>query len=132
MSETNVAAAKRIYEARNRRDIDAVLAECDPDVEWHPHLATLSGRPIRGHEGIREYMASLREEWKSFRHQPERFFDAGDRVVAFLHTYARGRASGVAVDLPVAHVLTFKGGRCSEFVTYGDRAEALRVAGVEE
>jgi ketosteroid isomerase-like protein len=117
MSQSNVAAAKRIYESRNRGDIDAVLAECDPDVEWQPHLATLSGQPIRGRDGVREYMASLQEDWESFRHEPERFFDAG--------------ASGVDVDLPVAHVLTFKRGRCSAFVTYSDRAEALRIAGVE-
>jgi hypothetical protein len=48
----------------------------------------------------------------------------------FLHTYARGRASGVDVDVPVAHVLTFKRGKCSCFVSYHDRPEALRVAGL--
>jgi hypothetical protein len=33
MSGTNAAAAKRIYEARNRRDIEAAPAECDPGVK---------------------------------------------------------------------------------------------------
>jgi len=132
MSQENVDIAKRIYEARNRGDIDAVLAECDPDVTWHPHLATLGGHPIRGHNEVRAYMASLREDWQSFRHEPEEFFDAGDKVVAFLHTYARGRGSGVDVEVPVAHVLTFEGGKCLGYVSYHDRAEALRVAGLEE
>jgi ketosteroid isomerase-like protein len=132
MSQSNVAAAKRLYEARNRGDVDAVLAECDPDVEWHPHLATLSRQAIRGHDGVRRYMASLREDWESFRHEPERFFDAGDKVVVFLHTFARGRASGVDVEVPVAHVLTFERGRCLSFVSYHDRAQALKVAGLEE
>ena len=58
--------------------------------------------------------------------------DAGDKVVVFLHAYARGRGSGVDVDVPVAHVLTFERGRCSEFVSYYDRAEALRSAGLEK
>ena len=132
MSRENVAAAKRIYEARNRGDVDAVLAEFDPDVTWQPHLATLSGHSIRGHDGVRAYMASLREDWQSFRHEPKEFFDAGDKVVAFLHTYARGRGSGVDVEVPVAHVLTFEGGTCLGYVSYHDRAEALRVAGLEE
>ena len=132
MSPENVAAAKRIYESRNRGDVDAVLAECDPDVEWHPHLATVRRQPIRGHDAVREYMASLREDWESFRHEPERFFDAGDKVVVFLHTYARGRSSGVDVEVPVAHVLTFNRGKCLGYVSYHDRAEALRVAGVKE
>ena len=130
MSRENVAAAKRIYEARNRGDVDAVLAECHPDVIWHPHLATLGGRPIEGHEGVRAYMASLQEDWVGFRHEPEEFFDAGDKVVAFLHTYARGRGSGVDVEVPVGHVLTFEDGKCTGYVSYHDREEAIRAAGL--
>ena len=132
MSQENVAAAKRIYEARNRGDVDAVLAECDPDVVWNPHLATLGGQPIRGHDEVRAYMASLREDWEGFRHEPEQFFDAGDKVVAFLHTYARGRGSGVDVEVPVAHVLSFENGRCLGYVSYHDRAKALEAAGISE
>jgi len=133
MSRANIATAKRIYKARNRGDVDAVLAECDPDVTWHPHLATLGGNPIRGHDEIRAYMASLQEDWVGFRHEPEKFIDAGDNtVVAFLNTYARGPGSGVNVEVPVAHVLTFKEGKCMGYVSYHDREEALRVAGVKE
>lgn len=131
MSRANVAAAKRIYEARNRGDVEAVLAECHPEVTWHPHLATLGGNPIRGHDGVREYMASLQEDWVGFRHEPEEFIDAGDKVVALLHTYARGRGSGVDVEVPVAHVLTFEGGKCTGYVSYHDRAEALKIAGLK-
>jgi ketosteroid isomerase-like protein len=130
MSRENVAIAKRIYEARNRGDVDAVLAECAPDVTWRPHLATLGTQPIRGHDEIRAYMVSLREDWQSFRHEPEEFFDAGDQVVAFLQTYAKGRGSGVDVEVAVAHVLSFEEGKCLGYVSYHDREEALRVAGV--
>jgi ketosteroid isomerase-like protein len=130
MSRSNVTAAKRIYESRNRGDVDAVLAECDPDVEWHPHLATLGGQPVQGHDGVREYLASLQDEWECFRHEPQRFFDAGDKVVVFLQIYARGRASGVDVEVPVVHVLTFERGKCLVFVSYHDRAEALETAGI--
>jgi uncharacterized protein len=132
MSRANVAAAKRIYEARNRGDVEAVLAEFDPEATWHPHLATLGGIPIRGHDAIREYMASLQEDWIGFRHEPEEFIDAGDKVVALLQTYARGHESGVDVEMPVAHVLTFKGEKCTGYVSYGDRAKALRVAGLKK
>jgi ketosteroid isomerase-like protein len=131
MSEENVAAARRIYEARNRWDVEAVLAECDPDVEWRPHLATLGGQPIRGHDGVRAYLASLREDWELFRHEPKQFFDGGNQVVAFLDTFARGRGSGVDVEVPVAHVLTFRDGKCLGYVSYHDRAEALKAAGLE-
>ena len=132
MSQANVTAAQRIYEARNRGDVDAVLAECHPDVTWHPHLATLGGKPIRGHDEVRAYMASLQEDWIGFRHEPEEFIDAGqDTVVALLITYAQGRGSGVDVVVPVAHVITFKDGKCMGYMSYHDREHALRIAGVK-
>jgi ketosteroid isomerase-like protein len=77
-------------------------------------------------------MASLQEDWRGFRHEPLEFFDAGDQVVAFLDTYAQGPGSGIDVEVPVAHVLTFENGKCLGYVSYHDRAEALRVAGLEE
>ena len=131
MSEENVAAARRIYEARSRGGVDAVIAECDPEVEWHPHLSSLGGQPVRGHAGVREYLASLGDEWEEFRQEPEEFFDAGDQVVAFLQAHARGRGSGVQLEVPVAHVLTFEHGKCVRSVTYMDRAKALESAGLD-
>ena len=131
MSRQNVAAAKRIYEARNRGDVDAVLAEFDSGATWEPHLATLGGRPIRGHDEIRSYLKSLQVDWVGFRHEPEEFFDAGDKVVAFLNTYAQGSGSGADVYMAVAHVLRFTDGKCVGYVSYGDREEAMRVAGLE-
>jgi ketosteroid isomerase-like protein len=122
--------AERIYAARLRGDVDALLAELDPDVEWHPHLATLGGRAVRGHDGVREYLASLAEEWDDFRQEIEQVLDAGDEVVVFLNTYGRGRASGVEIELQVAHVLQFEDGKCVKSVTYLDRAEALNAAGL--
>src|SRR5215211_7619782 len=79
MSADHIAVAKRMYDARNRGDVEAVLAECDPDVEWHPHLATLGGKPILGLAGLREYLASLKQDWEFFHHEPEEFFDLGDK-----------------------------------------------------
>jgi ketosteroid isomerase-like protein len=130
VSQNNVETARRLYEARNRGDVEAVIATCHPEVEWHPHLSSLGGQPVKGHAGVRRYLTSLADEWERFRHEPEEFFDAGDRVVAFLHTYAVGRGSGVEVDVPVAHLLTFEDGRCIKSVSYLDRETALEAAGL--
>jgi uncharacterized protein len=132
MSQENVEAARRLYDARNRRDVEAVIAECHPQVEWHPHLSSLAGQPVHGHAGVRRYLTSLGEEWEEFRQEPEDFFDAGEAVVAFLRTYARGRGSGVEIDMPVAHVITFEGGSCIKSVSYLERSEALEAAGLRE
>lgn len=130
VSQANVEAAERIYAARLRGDIEALLAELDPDVEWRPHLAALGGQSIRGHAAVRDYLASLDQEWEDFRQEVEQLFDAGDEVVVFLNTYSRGRASGVELQPRVAHVLRFRDERCVKCVTYLDRGEALRAAGL--
>ena len=132
MSADHIVVAKRLYDARNRGDVEAVLVECDPDVEWHPHLATLGGKPIFGREGVREYLASLKQDWESFQHDPEEFLDVGDKVVAFLHVFGRGKSSGAHVDVRVGHVLTFRNGKVLRFVTYLDRGEALKAAEEEQ
>jgi len=132
VSRANVEAAERIYAARLRGDVDALLAELHPDVEWRPHLSSLGGGYVRGHAGVRDYLASLAEEWDDFRQERERLVDAGDKVVALLNTYGRGRASGVELRARVAHVLSFKHGKCVESVTYLDRAEALSAAGLRQ
>jgi ketosteroid isomerase-like protein len=131
MSADQIAVAKRMYAARNQGQVDAVLAECDPDVEWHPHLATLGGKPIFGHAGVREYMGSLTEDWEYFHHEPEEFFGVGDKVVAFVHASARGKSSGIELDVPVGHVFSFREGKVLRFVTYLDRGEAMRAAEAE-
>ena len=54
MSQENVQAAERAIDAVNRRDIEAVLEELDPEVEWHPMIQVLLGGEetmYRGHEG---------------------------------------------------------------------------------
>ena len=45
MSQENVETVRRAYEAWNADDLDAFLAELDPEVEWHPSIEpALGGR----------------------------------------------------------------------------------------
>jgi hypothetical protein len=64
MSQENVEAFKRTIEAANRQDVEALLEEVDPEVEWpHPafHVA-LGGEATvyRGHEGVRKVFQDLK------------------------------------------------------------------------
>ena len=57
MSAENAELLRRAVEAYNRRDIEALVAELDPEVEWHPALpGPLEGAATiyRGHDGIAE------------------------------------------------------------------------------
>ena len=74
----------------------------------------------------------LREAWSEWRFVPERFFDAGDRVLVFVHVVAVGRESGVPIDLETAHLWTIRDGRAKSMRVYRDRSEALEAAGLRE
>jgi ketosteroid isomerase-like protein len=73
----------------------------------------------------------LREAWSESRFEPERFIDAGDRVVVFQRVVATGRLSGAPIELTSTQVVTVRHGRMTESGVYRDRSEALRAAGLE-
>lgn len=51
--------------------------------------------------------------------------EADDRAVALVHVTARGRGSGVDVDLRPAHVWSFQGDMPTAVVVVPDREQAL-------
>ena len=54
MSQEDVESVKRFLDAYNRRDVEGMLAELDPEVEWHPALPEAlmeGGQPYIGGTG---------------------------------------------------------------------------------
>ena len=93
------------YRAINDADDDAVLSLCANDVEIEASGLMLDQGTYWGHDGVRAYVASLREVWgESLRSFPESFVEHGDCVVVMARTSVKGTASGVAIDAHVGHV----------------------------
>jgi ketosteroid isomerase-like protein len=91
------------------------------------------GEPVfRGRAGFDELMAMLGEAWGKWRLEPERFLDAGDRVVVFVRILAEGGASGAPIELDTTHVWTVRGARATSMHAYRDRSHALEAAGLRE
>ena len=59
MSQENVEAYKRAVEAANCRDLEAMLEEFDPEVEWYPRVVGLGSDVYRGADGIRELFGDI-------------------------------------------------------------------------
>ena len=60
MSSENIGIARRAVEAWNRRDAEAIVELCDPDIEYvNPPQAVEPGTR-RGHEGLARV---LRDQW---------------------------------------------------------------------
>jgi uncharacterized protein len=127
----NVDLIRRYYAASNRRDIEAALEMVDPEIEFRlagvfPDLATT----YRGHEGILEFFERFNEPWEELSVDPERVIDLGDRVLVLIRFHATGR-DGIAVQLPLAHLWTFRDGLAVRLQAFPDQAQALEAAGVE-
>ena len=135
MSEENVEAFKRATDALNRRDVEAMLDEAHPEVEWHSALvAPLEGEATvyRGHEGVRQLRRDVDEAFVELQVDYTDIRDLGDRVLAIGRASARGRESGAEIETAVGSVVDFEDGKGIRIWTYLDPTEALEAAGLEE
>lgn len=97
-----------------------------------PIQGLIERKVYRGHEGLRHWWREYREAWETVWDEVEDLIDAGDQVVSVLTTHARGKASGVAVELHMAVVWTFRQGKIVRVALFANRAEALEAAGLSE
>lgn len=129
MSRENVDIVRRLYEASARRDADTVLALYDPDVAFDVTRPAwgrlLSAGVYHGHDGLREFMRIRNEVWESISADLQELLDFGDQVLSVETTRARGRASGVEVEMEHAGVWTIRDGRVVKVVWFGSRGEAV-------
>jgi ketosteroid isomerase-like protein len=137
MSQENLDVLRSLFDAVARRDTASAAALYDPEVEWDNTRGPLQGlierKVYRGHEELGHWWREYREPWESVWDEVEELIDAGDQVVSVQTSHARGRASGVAVDLEhFAAVWTLRRGKIVRVALFTTRAEALEAAGLRE
>jgi ketosteroid isomerase-like protein len=128
----NTEVVERLIKAFEDGDIEAALAELHPEVEFLPIRAQLEGTSYRGHDGYRRLVTDFEEDWENLRLPPERIQESGDRVVVSGRMLARGKASGVELDIPLALLYELREGNVVRIESFSDPDEALRAAGLEE
>src|SRR5947209_5681779 len=112
MSPENVEVLRRWIDAFNARDIEAIIAYCDPSIELHSVFAAVGGAVYGGHEGLRSWQRDFEDAWgEEIRVEPEAYFDLGERTLIFYVLRGRGKHSGVEVAMPVATVFRWRGGQ---------------------
>jgi ketosteroid isomerase-like protein len=135
MSQENVEAFKRGAEAVTRQDLETLLDELDPEVEWHSAILMALGGNLtvyRGHEGIRNWLRDLSEALVEIDTDYPEIRDLGDRIVALGRVRVRGRESGAEDESPIGAVTDFRNGKAIRVRTYLDHKEALVAAGLGE
>jgi ketosteroid isomerase-like protein len=106
--------------------------ELHPEIVTVPFGAAMEGRAYRGPQ---EVMGWWREEilqsWDSFEVLPDEFLRVGDRLLVTGRWKARGKESGVELDIAASWVLEVRDGKIAYWQTYTDHAQARRDVGLE-
>ena len=63
MHPDRTSLVQAFADAITKRDVDAALAVCHPDVAFPSLMAQLDDRPYTGHDGIRRYFADIDATW---------------------------------------------------------------------
>jgi ketosteroid isomerase-like protein len=128
---SNAERVREAFARWNAGDRTAPVDEIDPDVEVRTPISdAFKGEPFRGHDGVREWLATLDENFDRWELMPNEFHERGNTVVVLGRVRLRGRGSGVELEQDVGWLISFRGGKFSELQSFPDHEEALAAGGI--
>ena len=97
MIATGIEVVKAMFAAFAARDVDAVLALADAEIELTAVTGEHAGRtdPYRGHAGMRQYFRDVASVWEELRLTPRDFRASGDVILVTGKVSARSRSRTV-------------------------------------
>lgn len=106
-ASAEVDLLRRIYEAFNRREFEAVLDVMRPDVDW-PNAA--EGTRVHGPDAVRQYWKRQFETLDSTV-EPQAFTSEPDgRIAVEVHQVVREKSGKIVADRMVEHVYALRDG----------------------
>jgi ketosteroid isomerase-like protein len=132
MSQQDVEAYARAVEAANGRDLEALLEELDPEVEWHSQVVGMGSEVYRGADGIRELFRDIDETIRGAAFDVAEIRDLGDRLLCMGRLRGQGTASGALAEVSFNQLVEFRNGKALVLRTFLDPKEALEAAGLTE
>jgi ketosteroid isomerase-like protein len=130
--EENVELLERAYEALNRRDLEAVVGLCDPEIEIDNTNAVFDAEVYHGHEGLARFFAQGSEMWESQRFEPEEYIPVGaDLVLVPQRIVSLGR-DGIETIAHNSNLYTLRGGRAVRVKIFQTKAAALEALGLAD
>lgn len=128
MRPEDLAVVRAAYDAFAGGDFEKLRTFLAPDIEWR----TTPNVPFTGnYVGLDEFFRGM-DEWTSafegVTTQVEEMIDTGEHVIVHHRMRARGRDSGVEVNLPIYQVVAVRDGQLVSMWDYITRDEALEAA----
>jgi uncharacterized protein len=132
MSEENIEIVRRGYELYAAGDLEGAAALFSADAE----LADAGGLGVAdtavgtrsGPEGFLRATEEVLEAFEDYRVETEEFIDAGEAVVVPVRISGRGKASGVKLEMQLAHLWVLRDGKVIRGEVYRTTEEALEAA----
>ena len=133
MSQENVELLYRAHDAFNRRDLDALLALCDPDVEFNSaRMLVEGGGDYHGHDGVRDWWDGLFGFIPDFCTEVVEARDLGDFTIARVRVHGSGVQSGAPMDQTFWQAGEWRNEKVIWWRFVLTEAEALEAAGLSE
>lgn len=110
MSRQDIDTLRNVYERWGRGDFWTPEV-FDPEVEVVWATGVLDVEPTRGLAGLEAGLREWFKAWDEMRMHADELIEVGDRVLALLTTFGRGRGSSIETTGKYAHVWTMRDGK---------------------
>ena len=126
-----IEVLKQFFAAINRNDMQGITKDFDPQiVRIEPEGFPTAGT-YRGIAEVQAHITKGRVTWAEGTCEPEKFLTQGDKVVVYLHVRVRLKDSADWIDARFADGFEFRDDRITQYLTFGQRPDALKWAGVD-
>lgn len=133
MSQENVQAARGLYDAFNRGDLDAFERGLSQDLLWNEAENSLNaaGNPYRSFADVRDgVFAPTKRDFDEFRVDLEQLIDGGDFVIGTGRYQGRSTATGKQLSAQFCHLLHFDSiAKLDRVQEYADTLQEAEVTG---
>lgn len=120
--QDHVRVVQQLYASFAQRDIPAIVALLDDDVEWgepdNPHNP--AGGTRRGHQGFREWLQIGREAEEILALDIKQMLTSPDSVAVVGHMKCLAKPTGKTYESDFVHLVTLRAGKVVKFQEFFD------------
>ena len=127
-----IEVLKQFFATINRGDMPGIIEHFDPQIVRTEPTGFPTSGTYRGITEVQEQIAKGRGTWAEGACEPERFLTNGDKVVVYVHILVRLKDSTDWIDGRFADGFVFRNGKITQYITFGERLDALKWAGIED
>jgi ketosteroid isomerase-like protein len=133
MEPTKTDLARLVFEAFNRRDVEAGLELVTEDVDFLAPTADIAneGKPYVGHAGMLKYYDDVARVWKELEVTPTEIREVDEAILVIGRVYGRGEG-GYIQDSPAQWVMRFRGDKVRSIRVFTNRTAAFAEVGLQE